>query len=214
MSKGLENGLNVLKENGFTPNKILDIGANIGEFTMICKNIWPGSKSTMIEANKKCESTLEGLNETYFIELLGENDDDEITFYLTKDNELCTGNSVYLEKTEHYSEERVIEEKRKTKKLDTMFSDESFDLIKIDTQGSELDILKGGTELIKESKYILIETSVKEYNIGAPLEDEIIKFMEDNGYGNYDVLDTHTWPVEHGPFNEGEIFQRDILFYK
>jgi len=145
---------------------------------------------------------------------LGEEDEKEIEFYLTKENDVCTGNSVYLEKTKHYSEENLIIEKRITKKLDTIFNDIKFDLIKMDTQGSELDILKGGLETIKNSKYILIETSIKEYNKDAPLEHEIIGFMKNNGFPNYIELEKHVWPVEGGLFEKGEVFQRDLMFVK
>lgn len=214
MSSGVKNRLVKLSNQGFKPKKILDIGANVGEFTIMCETIWPEVESNMVEANKNCEAKLSKLDQPFFIEVLGENDGDELTFYLTKDNDLCTGNSVYLEKTEHYSEDRVIKEKRETKKVDTLFKGETFDLIKLDTQGSELDILRGSTEVIEDTKYVLIETSLKEYNIGAPLEKDIVGYMKSIGFGKYDILDVHKWPVNHGLFQKGEVFQRDVLFYK
>lgn len=203
-----------LKENGFKPNKILDVGANIGEFTDICKNIWPNTICYMVEANKNCEKYLSEKTDPYFIEVLGEKDNEDIIFYLTNENEICTGNSVYLEKTHHYDGDKLIEEHRKTKKVDTLFKDETFDLIKLDTQGSELDILRGSYNVINKTKYIIIETSIKEYNLNAPLEVEVIDFMGSVGYNAYFELEAHTWPVEGGLFTKGEIFQRDLMFYK
>ena len=82
----------------------------------------------------------------------------------------------------------------------------------MDTQGSELDILKGGLKTINKAKYIIIETSIKEYNIGAPLEKEIIDFMSENNFKEFIVLEEHTWPTTDGPFKFGEVFQRDLMF--
>jgi len=203
-----------LKNKGLNPKKILDIGANIGEFYDICKNIWGDSEIYLVEANKNCETILKSKSNNIFIEVLGDKDDDEVIFYMTTENTLCTGNSLYLEKTKHYSEDKLIKEKRLTKTINSLFKDIEFDLIKIDTQGSELDILKGGSKILDNTKFIIIETAIKEYNIGAPLENEIISYMESIGFNGYDELEVHTWPVNEGPFNKGEIFQRDLIFYK
>ena len=206
--------LEEIKDKGFKPKKILDIGANIGEFSDICKEIWPNVTCYMVEANTNCEKYLSIKGQPYFIEVLSEKDDEEITFFLTNENDICTGNSVYLEKTKHYNEDKLIKEIRKTKTVDSLFNDVFFDLIKLDTQGSELDIIKGSLESIKYVKYIIIETSVKEYNIGAPLEGEIIEFMKKNGFNDFEIIEEHTWPTNDGPFIFGEIFQRDLIFIR
>lgn len=203
-----------LKHKKFNPKKILDIGANIGEFNDICKNIWNDSEVYLVEANKNCETILKSKSNNVFIEVLSDKDNDEVIFYMTTENILCTGNSLYLEKTKHYSEDKLIKEKRLTKTLDNIFKDIEFDLIKIDTQGSELDILKGGLNILNKTKYIVIETSVKEYNIGAPLENVVIEFMKINGFDNFVIMEEHTWPSNEGPFNFGDVFQRDLMFIK
>jgi FkbM family methyltransferase len=201
-----------LKSGGFYPKKILDIGSNVGEFTEMCKNIWDKTEYYLVEANLECEKYLSKINCKYYMEVLGEEDNKEVSFYLTKENEICTGNSTYLEKTKHYSSDNLIVEKRKTKKLTTLFDKEEFDLIKIDTQGSELDILKGGIDKVKKATYVVIETSIKEYNENAPLEPEIINFMKAHGFLIFVELTTHVWPTKDGLFKEGEVFQRDLMF--
>jgi FkbM family methyltransferase len=213
MSK-INNYLQTLKNKGFIPNKILDIGANVGEFSELCKNVWKDSILYMVEANKNCEIYLKNTGNLYFIEVLSDVDDKEVDFFLTKENDICTGNSLYLEKTKHYSIENLIIEKRITKTVDSLFKLDEFDLIKLDTQGSELDILKGSKNILEKAKYVIIETSLKEYNEGAPLEDEIIKNMKENNFLNYEVIENHVWPLEDGIFKKGEIFQRDLIFYK
>jgi hypothetical protein len=69
--------------------------------------------------------------------------------------------------------------------LDSVVQQKNFqmpDLIKIDVQGCELDILKGGINSINHAKYLIIELQHVQYNRGAPLEDVTIKYLNDNGW--------------------------------
>lgn len=216
----VEETLKHLKDNGFYPKRVLDIGANIGQFQSIIKNIWPQTTVYMIEANKECEPYLRRFNQPYFIEVLGEIDNREVNFYKTKESNVATGNSIYLEKTSFYNESNILVEKRHTKKLSTLFPNETFDFIKLDTQGSELDIMMGGLDLVRKSNFVLIETALKEYNDSAPLESNVINFMKNLGFDNYIIADEHIWPPiesmrgERDDIKDGEVFQRDLLFYK
>ena len=56
------------------------------------------------------------------------------------------------------------------------------DLIKIDTQGSELDILKGAENTIKGVKHLIVELQHVQYNIGAKLVDESIEYIFSLGF--------------------------------
>jgi hypothetical protein len=110
--------------------------------------------------------------------------------------------------TQHFSDEEIHITEEEIINLDSIFTnDDVFDFIKIDTQGSELDILRGGENICKKSKAILLEVSILPYNNGAPLYEEVIKFMEDYGYKPVDVIGTNRYP-------DGTIFQHDILFLK
>ena len=63
----------------FTPQTILDIGANVGQFYNKCKNVFPDDYYYLIEVNKNCEESLQTYNVDYSIELLSdENKDVEI----------------------------------------------------------------------------------------------------------------------------------------
>ena len=58
---------------------------------------------------------------------------------------------LYLKKkTNHWKE--VKPEKRTTNTLDNLFPDSTFEIIKIDTQGSEIPILKGGKRTSSKSR--------------------------------------------------------------
>ena len=97
-----------------------------------------------------------------------------------------------------------------TKTLDSCnyFDGEPIDFIKIDVQGSELDVLKGGEKTIKNTQFVSIEASLVEYNQGAPLIGDIVDKMREYGFHIADIVEYHSFPQLYG----GAIFQLDILF--
>lgn len=189
----------------FYPHRILDIGANIGQFHTLCKTVYPTSYVFSIEASKDCEESLKKVTDQYMIAMLAK-DDSEYNFYRRKGDPTCTGNSIYKELTQFYSDDQLEVLKQQGIKLDDLFTEDSeFDLIKIDTQGSELDIITGGLDLCKKAKGILLEVSLTQYNEGAPLYQEVVDFMINLGYSITEVLDESR---NHGSH------QQDILFTK
>jgi len=189
--------------NYFHPYRILDIGANVGQFHTLCKQYFPYSYVFSIEASDECELYLKQITDQYYIGLLAK-DDSDYKFYSLKNNPTSTGNSIYKELTEHYSDINLEIINKKGIKLDDLFEpDSEFDLIKIDTQGSELDIISGGNQLCKKAKGILLEVSLTQYNENSPLYDEVIKYMDDFGFKKVEILDENFI-----------VNQQDILFIK
>ena len=199
-----ENKLNTISK-WFNPESILDIGANIGQFYLECKEIYPDANYHLIEGNTMCENKLKDLGVDYSIELLSD-DVKEVQFWMRTDDPFATGNSIYKENTDFYKNSLPV--KRQTKTLDFMFNDKKFDFIKIDTQGSEIDILRGGERLVSGAKGILLEVSYTEYNSGSPLKDEVIEYMNSIGFKQVEILNKIHHP------NTGEHIQDDILFIK
>jgi len=187
----------------FNPSTMLDIGANNGYFSNLCLQVWPNIDITMIEANSIHEPALKQLNLEYSICLLGTQDLPEVNFYRSKMEQGSTGCSIYKEKSNFFSDENLEIVKLPMYKLDNL-TPYSFDFIKMDTQGSELDIIKGGIQTIKRCKYLLIEVSLKKTNEGAPLKYEIIEYLKSIEFNEIDILYNH--------YNNGELLQQDILF--
>lgn len=80
----------------------------------------------------------------------------------------------------------------KCKTIDVLFDElglESLDIIKIDTEGSELNILKGGEKTLKEYKpCILLEFDNKNTNQFGYMRDDIITLLKSYGYTNFQLL--------------------------
>ena len=187
--------LGLKNKYSLNPETILDIGAHYGAFCRECNIVWPESEVVMIEATREFEEKLKNLNwprkNQCIISLLGDSNR-EVTFYKTPaekifDSTVNTGHSVYKEKSAQYSGNNFETEKRTMERLDQIFSTETaFDLVKLDTQGSEIDIIKGGVDLIKKAKILIVEVSLKTHNIGAPMADEVNLYLNRLGFEKMD----------------------------
>ena len=206
--KGETMRLEEVRDMGIEPSAILDIGAHTGQFYNWAKRVWLNTPIWMIEANPLHERTLENLvrfnDDAYLIAALGD-EEREVTFYTRSDKPHTEGNSYYKEHNYWDIPQLVQENKVKLKKLDNIFEDDAvFDIIKIDTQGSELDILKGGKKLVSRASVIVLEVAYVEYNDGAPTAKEITDYMNQIGF---------TEKMSIGEHYEGDkIIQKDLLF--
>jgi len=189
----------------FEPKSILDIGANVGQFYNEIKNIFPNSYYYLVEGSESCEVVLETLNVDYSICLLSDSEK-EVDFYIRKNEPRCTGNSIYRENTSFYDDDQILIEKKQTKTLSNLLNNQTFDLIKIDVQGSEIDIINGGLDIIKEAKGILIEVSLMEYNQNAPTKEFVYEYMDNLGFKPVELIGNINHPLTY------ELIQQDILF--
>ena len=129
------------KTLGINFKKVLDIGAYIGTWKDMFQKIFPEADILMIEANQKKEEILK-LKGNYLIALLGSEDEKIVDYYKCENEDISSGNGIFKENTNF----KFNSEQRKTIKLSTLLKNEGdFDLIKIDTQGSELNIMRGAT---------------------------------------------------------------------
>ena len=101
-----------------------------------------------------------------------------------------TGDSILREKTHHYAS--VTPVTRMTTTLDTLFPTQTFDFIKIDCQGAELEILKGGKSVVDRSTVVLLECPFAgQYNEGCPSFCEYIQYMDSVGFTPFDISEIH-----------------------
>lgn len=170
------------------PSTILDIGANIGNWAMEAHAVWPHAQITCIEGNPKCEPYLKEAGFPYKIAMLGKFFTSG-TFYRQPGTEIGTGNSLFRELTPFFDHPDT--EEVDVVPLESLFEpDVTFDLIKCDIQGGEIDALTGGIDIAKRAKGILLEVPHVNYNQGAPTKEFIDSFMRAIGFPNQEVVDT------------------------
>ena len=162
----------------------------------------------MIEANGENEANLRnvagrlGPEAKYSIMLLGPEGKEEVPFHL-----VGTGSSVLSELTSF---------KKSTIKLPMRTLDgflaghecPSPFLMKLDVQGFELEVLRGGRDALSRAELVILEAALLPYNEGAPLFSEVISFMADAGFAVYDFCGQFRRESDHA------LFQTDVAFVK
>lgn len=187
------------------PKRFVDIGAHEGDFSWQVQKRFPECKIIQIEANPHCEKFLKETGLEYHILGLSSGTEKK-TLFFEKINHTGTGASFYKENTIFYDDDKYETIEVETDTLDNknFFKDQVIDLIKIDTQGSEYDILVGGRKTIRRSKFVLIECSTIEYNLGSKLIDEVVDQMRKYEFRIEEIYN----------FNKihRRVIQMDILF--
>jgi len=199
MNKQLERLVH-LKDRGFNPKSIIDIGANIGQWYAIANDVFPNADILSIEPNPPSFDELVKINPNSKQLLLGDSNNKVVEFFVNEDDDKCTGASIYLEQTHYYSTPTVIPLTMGT--LDKL--NMKFDLIKIDVQGAELDVLQGGLNTLQHATFVTLELAVMRYNKGAPLINEVIQYMSAHDFMIFDIFELH--------YLNGALNQIDICF--
>lgn len=163
---------------------VYDIGANEGHWTKEAKDKLPDAEIYGFEANPQ-HADIENANRANrnFIVSLYHTDDCELDFHISETSKYTTGFSFYQERSDAFKDNHTI--KLQTKRLDTFVKEQEIalpDAIKIDTQGSELDILMGAPECVEYAKVIMAEISLYEYNKGGVTFDTLNNWLQEHDY--------------------------------
>lgn len=174
--------LESLKAEGFEPKVIYDIGSCVLHWTHEAQKVWPRAKIILFDAFDRAQFLYKGFD--YFIGVLGDVDDKIVKFY--QNDQLPGGNSYYRET---FMDGRFFPLDAYTEmtmhRLDTVVNKMEFpypDLVKIDVQGSELDVIRGGQHVLSHATRMIVEMQHVQYNEGAPLVTDVLPCIESMGW--------------------------------
>jgi FkbM family methyltransferase len=188
---------------------IIDVGAHKGEFAQNALKIKSVNKIISFEPQKKIFKILKekfenndrislnnfALSEKVEKKIMKIN---KMTATSTLNHEI-NNDSLYFKFKSFllYQKNSIVsEEEIDTTTFDIFFNQEKFDqntLLKIDTEGYEIHVLKGSNQKIKEIKYILIENQFSNMYKNVKFKD-CHKFLEDK---NFKLLKKFRFPTLH-----------------
>lgn len=203
MNEQLTTFLKSLVNKGLELNTVYDIGAYIGEWSTKFKFEFPDTNCIMFEANPNCIPSLQQRNIPFITGVLSSPDKQTVNFYNTNDS----NGSYYKDTTTWYDNQGSITVPCVT--LDYLVSEYKLpqpDFIKIDTQGSELDILRGSESIINDVKMVYTECPITNYNQGAPNISDYLTYFRNKRFIPIDIFEKH--------IGENTLVQIDILFIK
>ena len=186
-----------LIHHGVSIRRAVDIGANTGQWAQLFLAHFPHASLLSVEANPHNLADLKRINPRCIQACLSAFGGELRTFYLPNPavESVNTGASLYRELQPGYDEPVPLTVETTT--LDALGTD--FDLIKLDVQGAELDVLRGGSEAVRSARVIMVEVSLSQYNEGAPLSAEVIAYLHAQGFvllAINEILFRHGRPIQ------------------
>ena len=185
-----QNFLRLIKKLNYKPNVIYDIGASNGQWSIKMNEILPESQFILFEpladsheySDILTNSLQKHSNFTLKKVALG-NQNSEIIVNIKP--------NIVGSTTLEIADKKV---KQKTVKVDTLNNlivESEFpipNIIKIDTQGSELAILQGATNILPEVDFLMLECwLIKGYGKNTPLLIDIIQFLLEFNFSLFEL---------------------------
>ena len=203
--------LEAIRARGFYPSSILDIGANRGEWSRNAKSVFKRSNCFLIEPQEEMKPFLDKFcadfpGSKWFLAGAG-SAEGELTLTLWAD---FAGSSFIPGPTEKFEE--ILERRRvPILTIDQLIQTKEIimpELVKIDVQGFELEVLKGGQECLNRAQVFIIECRLFSSSERVPVFHQIVNFMLENKYILYDILEPLRRPLD------GALWSADFCFVK
>ncbi len=214
-----ENAFDLVKTiNFYEINLVIDIGASTGEYAKMLRrfgydkyifSVEPVSKSFKI-LNENCSSDKKWSSKQYIISKQNKN---KIKINVSKDfDNSSILNSTELHLKNHKGAEFFYSEEIDSKSLDQLLNDDvniqKNMMLKIDTQGTESDILESGNASLDKFKLIQIELSIQKLYSNQKLWTEVIQFMKERRFDVWSIIPGYK------DKNKSQLYQIDAIFYK
>jgi FkbM family methyltransferase len=203
----IERSLAGLSERGFRPEVVFDVGAYQGDFATFCRGLFgPSPKVFCFEPLASAIARLQALEEhgdiTLIPGLVGGVDLDSVQLH-----EMETASSVL---PEHHANRAAVGH-YPMRKLDTLIESgmvPSPDLLKIDTQGYEMQVLKGMERNLPRVRVLLAELNLLDIHLGVALAHEVIGWLAGRGWVPYEICSLIRRPLD------GALWQTDMIFLR
>lgn len=199
-----------LKKNGLDAKQIVDIGAYKGEWTEELLKIYPNASYLMVEGNPERKADLAAFVERkksfdikYELALLDSKAGEQKKFHI-----MDTASSVLDE----YVNPESVTIQLTSDTLDEVARKHAFNnvsLVKLDVQGYEVEVLKGGRHILQNAEAILMEVSLLDIHKNVPLLREVLNFMYEYDFVAYDICSV----AARRP-KDRALWQTDVLFVK
>lgn len=157
---------------------IVDLGANEGFYTLKLKQNSPKARIISVEPNPVAFKLLKKnvkenkLRNVTCLNAAVSSKNGKINFEIAKGKTTVGGTRVFKKYRRKYKVRKILVNSITLKKLCQMYNLQKIDLLKIDTEGGEVGVLKGGGKIWSKIKQVVIE-----YHKFQKTKPKVMKFM-------------------------------------
>ena len=195
---------------------IVHVGAHEGQEVDDYLQVFPDVEINLFEPQnglfKKLEDNFMSNNQIKLYNFALGSKNGKSNMYVSNNQGLS---SSFFKPKEHLNEHPEVHFQLDTINFDIKILDEqkisNIDLLNIDTQGYELEVLKGSIEaLSNDVRYLILEVNKKELYEGCPLVQDIDKFLKQY---NFIRTDTHYW-LDSYSWGDAFYIRKDLISFK
>lgn len=191
---------------------VMDVGANRGQFAVLARHLWPDARIASFEplpgAAAICKSVMAGDQRFTLFEAAVASKSGTSIINVTNEDDSSSLLPLGEEHKRLYGSAVSAELPVRTDRMAAFIEPTSCPtscLMKIDTQGFELEVLKGSDELLPSISHIYAELSFVELYAGQPLASEVISYLDKK---NYELAGVFNVAAD----GSGKPIQSDMLF--
>jgi FkbM family methyltransferase len=201
----MDTALAHLQEKDFSPRVVLDVGAAKGYWSINAGCRWPRAKFFMIDPLLQSEPDLQRLCEDprfHYLRLaVGDRPGETVIHVATEPD----SSSLLLVSNPDPKSHQAVSLRTLDQLLETG-QIAAPQLVKIDVQGYELNVLRGGEKVFDSADVFIIEANLFEFMPGCPRLHELTAFMADRGFYPFDFAGFLRRPYQN------DLGQVDVVF--
>ncbi|MEI9989701.1 MAG: FkbM family methyltransferase [Rhizomicrobium sp.] len=198
-----------LKALGFEPEWVIDVG--VADGTLDIYTNFPKARYLLVEPMSEFSGALRWISEHYRADVepvaAGGSESTLTIHYSPQLADMHGATLAESSNSEAASNSRNVAVRR----LDALAREHKIAgtiLLKIDTQGTELQVLDGASGILDQVEVAILEVSLFNFGLKQPVLHEVVSYMAERGFVAYDMFDGWGRPLD------GALGQVDIAFVK
>jgi FkbM family methyltransferase len=205
----LENLIALIKNSGFQPTLIIDIGANHGTWSRVWKARFPETMFVLVEPQGWLKPSFIDLldDKTVFLPVGAGKENGMVKFTINSERDDSSTFALSSNEAESRGFKQIDVEIRTLNSIITEFGNRIPEIVKIDAEGIDLDVMEGASYLIGKTEMFLLEASFNSAFNQTEL-NIVVNYMNEKGYRAFEITDINR------PFSNNVLWLVEIAFVR